>query len=286
MKYFRPTTLAEALAIRRSEDVALLAGATDIYPAYVGRKAWGDPVHKDILDLSAVPGLREIDVGEHDIRLGALVTWGQLARADLAPQFDGIRAAAREVGGQQIQNRGTIVGNACTASPAGDGIPNLLALDAVFEIAGRSPRLVTAQDFFTGYRKVDCRADEIVTSIRIPRRQARSAFAKLGARRYLVISIAMVAVVIETAFDDRISTVRVGVGACSAVAQRLPALEESLIGMQLAEASGSVGPAHFASLQPIDDIRASAAYRRDAALTLVRDVLASIAAIGVSKAVT
>jgi xanthine dehydrogenase small subunit len=141
VKYFRPTSLAEALAIRRCGDVTLLAGATDIYPAYVGRKAWGDPVHKDVLDLSAVPGLRAIEIGEHEIRLGALVTWSDLVRSNLPTQFDGFRAAAHEVGGEQIQNRGTIVGNACTASPAGDGIPNLLALDAVFEIAGTSTRL-------------------------------------------------------------------------------------------------------------------------------------------------
>jgi CO/xanthine dehydrogenase FAD-binding subunit len=229
------------------------------------------------LDLSALPGLRKIEIGQHDIHLGALVTWGQLARANLPAQFDGIRAAARDVGGEQIQNRGTIVGNACTASPAGDGIPNLLALDAIFEIAGASPRLVSAQDFFTGYRTVDCRADEIVTGIRIPRRQARSAFSKLGARRYLVISIAMVAAVIETADDETITAARIAVGACSAVAQRLTELEAELVGLRLAEAPVRVSPAHFANLHPIDDIRASSSYRRDAALTLVQDVLAGIA---------
>jgi xanthine dehydrogenase small subunit len=277
MKYHRPTSLAEALAIRRSEDVALLAGATDIYPAYVGRKAWGDPSHKDILDLSAVPGLREIETGEHEVRLGALVTWSNLARANLPAQFDGFRAAARDVGGEQIQNRGTIVGNACTASPAGDGIPNLLALDATFEIAGTSSRLVSAPDFFTGYRTVNCRSDEIVTGIRIPRRNARSAFTKLGARRYLVISIAMVAAVIETDDDERIAAARIAVGACSAVAQRLTRLEDSVVGLPLAEAPNRVKAEHFTSLQPIDDIRASGAYRQDAAVTLVRDVLAGIA---------
>jgi xanthine dehydrogenase small subunit len=282
MRYHRPTSLEDALAIRRGEDVVLLAGATDIYPAHVGRKAWGDPVHKDILDLSALPGLRAIEVGAHEVRLGALVTWGQLARAELPAQFDGIRAAAREIGGEQIQNRATIVGNACTASPAGDGIPNLLALDAVFEIAGDTTRLVSAQDFFTGYRTVDCPADAIVTGIRIPHRAARSAFQKLGSRRYLVISIAMVAVVIETAGDERITAARIAVGACSAVAQRLAVLEGSLVGTRLVDAPGRVGPQHLVSLTPIDDIRASAAYRQDAALTLVRDVLAGLSARGIA----
>ena len=138
MRYFRPATLAEALAIRRGEDVAIIAGGTDIYPAYATRRAWGDPVHKDVLDISRLAELRGIeDRGDH-IRIGALATWTDLVRADLPPLFDGMKDAARQVGGLQVQNRGTVVGNACTASPAGDGIPNLLALDAVFEIAGPS----------------------------------------------------------------------------------------------------------------------------------------------------
>jgi CO/xanthine dehydrogenase FAD-binding subunit len=147
MRYFRPATLAEALDIRRSEDVAIIAGGTDIYPAHASRRAWGDPVHKDLLDISGIAELRGIeDQGDH-VRIGALATWTDLARAaHLPPLFDGMKEAARQIGGMQVQNRGTIVGNACTASPAGDGIPNLLALDAVFEIAGQEPFRVPSCD--------------------------------------------------------------------------------------------------------------------------------------------
>lgn len=277
MRYHRPATLDEALAIRRTQDVAILAGATDVYPAYVGRKAWGDPTHKDILDISGIADLKGIaDRGDH-IRIGALATWTELARADLPPLFDGLKRAAREIGGVQVQNRGTIVGNACTASPAGDGIPNLLALDAEFELAGPSPALVPAGSFFTGYRATACGPDRIVTGIRIPKREGRGHFVKLGARRYLVISIAMVAAAVETGADDRVVSARIAVGACSAVAQRLSALESDLVGVPLREAARAVAARHLADLAPIDDVRASAAYRLAAAQTLVADALSDLA---------
>ena len=277
MRYHRPTTLGEALAIRRSSDVTILAGGTDVYPAYVGRKAWGDPTHKDILDISRIAELKGIeDRGDH-IRIGALATWTDLVRADLPPLFDGLKRAAREVGGVQVQNRGTIVGNACTASPAGDGIPNLLALDAGFELAGPSPALVPADAFFTGYRATACGPDRIVTGIRIPKRAGRGHFVKLGARRYLVISIAMVAAALETDDASRIVAARIAVGACSAAAQRLRALESDLVGVPLAEAARLVAARHVADLAPIDDVRASAAYRLSAAQTLVADCLRDLA---------
>ncbi len=277
MRYHRPTSLGEALAIRRSADVAILAGGTDVYPAYVGRKAWGDPTHKDILDISGIADLKGIeDRGDH-IRIGALATWTELVRTDLPPLFDGLKRAAREVGGVQVQNRGTIVGNACTASPAGDGIPNLLALDAEFEVAGSSPALVPAEAFFTGYRTTACGPDQIVTEIRIPKREGRGHFRKLGARRYLVISIAMVAAVVETDNAERIVSALIAVGACSAAARRLGTLETDLAGVPLADAPSLVSARHVADLTPIDDVRASATYRLAAAQALVADCLADLA---------
>jgi xanthine dehydrogenase small subunit len=277
--YFRPRSLEEAIAIRARHDVAVIAGGTDIYPAHAARRAWGEPTHKPVLDITAIPGLDGIErIAEH-WRIGCLVTWSALRRASLPPLFDGLKAAAREVGGPQVQNRGTIVGNLCTASPAGDGIPNLLALDAQVELAGPlGGRVMDLHDFLTGYRVTALRADEIVAALRVPqRRVARSGFVKFGARRYLVISIAMAAgvVVVE---DGRIATARIAVGACSAVAQRVPALEANLVGVALHQAADVPEARHLAALSPIDDVRASAAYRRDAALVLLRDLLRGIAA--------
>ena len=277
--YFRPGNLEEAIAIRARHDVAVIAGGTDIYPAHAARRAWGEPTHKPVLDITAIPGLDAIERTPEHWRIGCLVTWSALRRASLPPLFDGLKAAAKEVGGPQVQNRGTIVGNLCTASPAGDGIPNLLALDAQVELAGPlGGRVMDLHDFLTGYRATALRGDEIVAALRVPQQQvARSGFVKLGARHYLVISIAMAAgvVVVE---DGRIATARIAVGACSAVAQRVPALEADLAGVPLREAERVPQAAHLAALSPIDDIRASAAYRRDAALTLLRDLLRGIAA--------
>lgn len=279
MRYFRPTSLAEALAIRAEHDVTVLAGGTDVYPVRTARRAWGDPSHKDVLDLSAVPGLRGLTEEPGHWRFGALTTWSDLARADLPPLFDGYRRAARAVGGVQVQNLGTLAGNIVTASPAGDGVPNLLALEAEVELASRTgTRTLPFSAFATGYRQTALRPDEIVTALVVPKLDGgRSTFLKLGARSYLVISIAMVAAVVATGPDGRIAAARIAVGACSAVAQRLGALEAALIGVPLAEAAGLVAAEHLAPLTPIDDVRASAAYRLAAAGTLVRDALAELA---------
>jgi len=277
--YHRPSTLAEALDIRASQDVTVLAGGTDVYPAKTARAGWGDFRHPDVLDISIVEELERIEEARDSFRFGAMVTWSALVEAKLPPLFDGYKRAARAVGGTQVQNRGTLVGNICTASPAGDGIPNLLVLGAEVELASRDGgvRRVPMVEFITGYRQTVCRRDEIVTALVVPKvGAARSDFLKLGARAYLVISIAMVAGVI--ALDGGlIADARIAVGACSAVPQRLGSLEAALTGQSVLEAADIVEEAHLASLAPIDDIRASGAYRRAAAFALVRELLGNLA---------
>ncbi|MBA3517238.1 MAG: FAD binding domain-containing protein [Rhizobiales bacterium] len=279
--YFRPRTLEEALAIRAARAVTVLAGGTDVYPARTARAGWGDMRQDDILDISAIEALRGMEETEEHIRFGALTTWTELRRAALPPAFSGYMAAAREVGGAQIQNRGTLVGNLCTASPAGDGIPCLLTLDAAVELASmEGRRTVPIVEFITGYRQTACRADEIVTAIVIPKpaSRARGGFVKLGARRYLVISMVMAAAVVKADGDGSIAGAAIAVGACGPLARRLPELEAALFGRMLFEAPDIIVPEHLASLAPIDDIRASGDYRRAAALDLVRDLLSGLAA--------
>ena len=278
--YHRPSTVLEALAVRAERSVTVLAGGTDVFPAKAARVGWGDMRTDEILDISAVSELRGIAEQDDGWRLGSLVTWTDLIRANLPPLFDGVRVAAREVGGVQIQNRGTLAGNICTASPASDGAPNWLALDANVELASRDGRrVVPISSFIDGYRHTVCRPDEIVTAILVPRPgdTARSAFVKLGARKYLVISIVMVAGVLETDPHDVITSARVVVGACSAVPQRVALLESALLGQPVGSAARVPIASHFADLTPIDDIRGSAAYRRDAALALTRDLLSELA---------
>jgi CO/xanthine dehydrogenase FAD-binding subunit len=276
--YLRPNQLSDALAALAARPLMVLAGGTDHYPARVGR-----PLDDDILDITAIEGLRGIAEGPDHWRIGATTTWTDIVEADLPAWFDGLKLAAREVGGVQIQNAGTVAGNLCNASPAADGVPALLSLDASVELsAADGQALVPLADFILGNRRTGRRPDQLVTAIRVPKPAcaARGHFIKLGARRYLVISIAMVAGVIEVA-GGRVAAARLAVGACSAVAQRLPALEAALAGRQ-ADATLAEVPAeaHLAHLTPIDDVRGSAAYRRDAALTLVRRLLRQLGESG------
>ena len=268
--YLRPARLEEALRFLGPSRI-VLAGGTDFYPARVGRA-----IDEDILDIGGIEDLRGISSTSDGWRLGAATTWSELLARDLPPLFDGLKQAAREVGGRQIQNAGTLAGNLCNASPAADGVPPLLALDAEVELASlRGTRRLPLASFIVGSRRTTLAPDELVVAIQIPKpaHEAKSAFLKLGARRYLVISIAMVAATLEID-AGRIVEARVAVGACSVVAQRLPALEAALAGAPLdARLADRLTPAHLAALTPIDDIRGSAGYRRDVGLTLLRRLL-------------
>ena len=207
-----------------------------------------------------------------------MATWSDLLSAnDLPASFDCLKQAAREVGSVQIQNRATIVGNICNASPAADGVPALLVLDAEVELTslGETRRLKLG-DFLEGNRQTARRSDEIVTGIFIPDTSTpgQSAFFKLGARRYLVISIVMVAARVEADNAGLVTGAAISVGACSVVAQRLPALENDLTGRTLTDCVSVVEPRHVACLTPIDDVRAPADYRLQAALEGIRSALA------------
>jgi CO/xanthine dehydrogenase FAD-binding subunit len=272
--YLRPERLEDAVAALRDGAWTLLAGGTDHSPARVTAQR-----PEDILDITGLTGLRGIaDAGDH-FRIGALTRWSDIAEGDLPPCFDGLRRAAREVGGMQIQNRATLAGNLCNASPAADGVPPLLTLDASVELASaEGVRTLPLSEFILGNRKTARRPDELMTAILVPKPAypARSAFLKLGARKYLVISITMVAGLLEVK-DGRVAAARIAVGACSAVAQRLPALEAALVGQTAGPGlAGLAAEEHLAGLAPIDDIRADAGYRQDAALVLVKRCLAEL----------
>lgn len=253
----------------------MLAGGTDFYPARVGRS-----ITEDVLDISDIAALRGITPETNGWRLGATTTWAGLAATDLPALFDGLKQAALEVGGRQIQNAGTLAGNLCNASPAADGVPCLLALDAEVELASLSgTRRLPLAEFITGVRRTALRPDELLVAIRVPRPpgDARSVFGKLGARRYLVISIAMAAVTLEIV-DQRIASARIAVGACSPVAVRLAELEAAMAGATIdADLEDRIEQSHLAPLTPIDDARGSADYRRDVVLTLLRRLVRAAA---------
>ncbi len=269
--YVRARSLADALDALARGQASILSGGTDFFPALVDQ-----PRPARIVDISRIDELRGITQTENEIRIGAAVTWGEIASAKLPSCFKGLQLAAREVGSIQIQNVATLAGNLCNASPAADGVPPLLCLDAQIEIASQQvTRRLPLEAFILGNRKTALRAGELVTALAVPSSSLRGAshFFKLGARRYLVISIAMVAAKIAAGSDGCIEDARVAIGSCSAAALRLRDLERDLAGVPAVEASAAIEPRHLDLLTPIDDARGSAGYRLDAALHLIRRTL-------------
>jgi CO/xanthine dehydrogenase FAD-binding subunit len=272
--YLKPKTLGEAVSLLATPGGQILSGGTDFYPALGERLPRGL-----VVDITALREIRGISVEAEQIRIGGLTTWSDLIRAPLPRCFDALKAAAREVGSVQIQNRGTVAGNLCNASPAADGVPPLLALDAEVELTSTAgTRRMALAQFLAGNRKTLRRADEILAAVLVPRRMenAASTFLKLGARRYLVISISMVAAVLQADEAGRVAEVHIAVGSCSAKAQRLGDLEKELVGQRVKAGIGAaVRAEHLRLLSPINDVRATADYRRDASLTLVQRALES-----------
>ena len=273
--YARPSDLQDALGLLAESGARVIAGATDIYPGAGER-----PLQGDYVDVSKISALRGVTFDSASVRIGATTTWTDIVRADLPPAFDALKVAARDIGAVQIQNRGTIAGNLCNASPAADGAPPLLILDAQVELASRrGTRRLPLDVFINGARSTLLAPDEMMTAVvtPLPASTIRSAFFKLGARRYLVISIVMVAVALDVV-EGIVRDARIAVGACSMVAQRMREAERRLIGAPAGPDLGrSIEAKDLVRLSPIDDVRASADYRLDAALTLVRRAVAACA---------
>jgi CO/xanthine dehydrogenase FAD-binding subunit len=270
--YFRPHSLSEAVALLAAHPgLKVLAGGTDLYPAAADRAP-----HMPVLDLAGIAALRGIERQGDGLRIGALATWTDVQRTGLGPAHAALVQAGREVGSPQIQNVATVVGNICNASPAADGTVALLALDAQVLIAGPAgSRRVPLADFVTGVRRVALAPGEVVSGLYLPPAAGRSAFLKLGARKYLVISVVMVAARLVLGPDGRVAQAALAVGACAPVARRLPRLEAALIGLDPAAIPGAVRPELVEGLAPIRDVRADAAYRHDAVPVLLRRALAA-----------
>lgn len=276
MSYLQPQTLTEAFAALDAPGISVVAGGTDWFPAMGDRLP-----DRPVLDITALPGFRGISQAQGLIRIGAATTWSDLIAAAMPPAFDGLKAAAREVGSVQIQNAATIAGNLCNASPAADGVPPLLTLAARVELVSATGRReLPLEQFILGPRRTALLPGELLAAVLVPDPEtaACSAFLKAGARRYLVISIASAAAVLGMKRGQIVSA-RVAVGSCSAVATRLPELEADLTGCRATELP-PVTPQHLSALSPISDVRGSADYRRQLAGVLVARVVAQAAGQG------
>lgn len=261
--FARPADLSDALE-RAARGHRVLAGGTDLYP----NAGW--TLAGDVVDLTAIDALRGITRGS-GLRIGACTTWSEIAEADLPRALQALQQAARQIGGRQVQNAGTIGGNICNASPAADGIPPLLALDAELEVASlQGTRRLTLEHALLGPRKLALTAGEVLVAIHVPQDAlaGESAFLKLGARSHLVISVVVGALWLR-GHDGLITKARAAIGSCGPTARRLPALEQYLIGQPID--SPDFDPALILpALSPTSDIRATAAYRSETAVSLLR----------------
>ncbi len=277
MAYLSPNTMADAFAALERGGVSVIAGGTDWFP-----QAGEVLPQVSLLDVTGLPGFRGISKVAGGWRLGAATRWSDVVATELPGGFDGLKAAAREVGSLQIQNAGTLAGNLCNASPAADGMPPLLCLGAEVELVSRrGVRRLPLAEFVTGVRRTARLGDELVSAMFVPDLAAGTVagFCKLGARRYLVISIAMVAASLRVQ-GGRIVDVRVAVGACSPVARRLGVLEARLEGFAVG-ADLSVDVADLAGLEPIGDVRGSGEYRLEAVVEMVSRLLGDLVQQGV-----
>ena len=273
-----PGTLREACELVAGEPHRVLAGGTDLLVQLTGELG---PVPDRVLDLWQLAELRGITVRDGVLELGALTTYTQIRRsADCRAHAGALVDAAATIGAAQIQNRGTIGGNVMNASPAGDTLPVLLALDAEFVLASTAgERSVAAADFWPAYRRTAARPDELLARIRIPIVAGREQrFRKVGTRRAQAISKVVVAA--SWRGDGPWQDVRIALGSVAATPIRVTAAEAALEGRpRTIETVEAAVEALGNAIQPIDDVRSTAAYRREAARRVVRRLLADAAGL-------
>jgi CO/xanthine dehydrogenase FAD-binding subunit len=239
------------------------------------------PPPERVLNLWGLDELRGIDVRGDVLELGALTTYTVIRRSDACRTHAiSLADAAATIGAAQIQHRGTIGGNVMNASPAGDTLPVLLALDAVLVLGSAAgEREVPATEFWPAYRQTAARPEELLVRVRIPivaDREQR--FRKVGTRRAQAISKVVVAATWRGQGEWR--DVRIALGSVAPTPIRIAAAEAALEGRPRDAASIDAAVAALASaIQPIDDVRSTAAYRREAARRVVRRLLAD--AVGV-----
>lgn len=260
----RPADLPEAFdALDARPDAHLLAGGTD----FMVEVNFGHRRPPAVVSLRRLPELQGYEIGPDEVDIGAGVTWRTIER-ELAGELPALAAAARTVGSPQMRNAATIGGNLGTASPAGDGLPVLLAAGAAVVLAGRDgERTVPVAEFVTGVKRTVLRPGEIITRVRVPRLAGPQEFLKVGTRNAMVISICCAAVLVDRAGR----TVRIGLGSVAPTPVRAPDAESWIAG-QIDWAALSAPPAAVArfgelvrdAVRPISDHRGTAAYRSHA----------------------
>jgi CO/xanthine dehydrogenase FAD-binding subunit len=270
-----PARLADAYALLAAGPIVPIAGGTDLMVRITGEIG---PTPERVLDLSRLGALEGIALERGALVLGARTTYTEIRRSALCREHaPALVAASATIGAAQIQNRGTLGGNIANASPAGDTLPILLAMDALIELGShRGERLVPAAEFFPAYRQTALQPDELILRVRIPQIAGRETwFRKVGTRRAQAISKVVIAVSWWTHGPTAAwSDVRVALGSVAATPVRAPGAEAALEGARpTREAADAAAEALAAELDPIDDVRSTADYRRMVAARILHRIV-------------
>lgn len=273
MRYARPTSAAEASALLAGEAgvTRVLAGGTDVM---VQMKA--GMVEPDlVVDIKAIPGIREIVAEAGGLRIGAAVAGAELkAHAGLRAMWPGVVEAANLIGSTQVQGRCTMAGNLCNASPAADSVPALVAADAVARVQGpNGTRDVAVLAVPAGPGKTTLAKGEIITSIFLPARPDRSgdAYLRFIPRTEMDIAVASAGVSLVLDGAGKVASARVALGAVAPTVRLVEAAGAALVGTTLDEAAlTALAAAASAACSPIDDKRGTVQFRTHVAGVLAR----------------
>lgn len=277
-RVLRPRTLDEALTLRAAHpDAQPLAGGTDVM-VFLEMGAIDPPAFLNLWGLDEIRGIEAADGG---LWIGALTTHIDLARDKRVLRSAPILAeSARTVGAVQIQNRGTLGGNIANASPAGDTLPVLLALDAQVEVASaaRGRRRIPMEKLYTGYRTLSTQPDELITRVFVPAISSndRVHFRKVGTRLAQAISKVILGGRLRIEWG-LVSQARLAFGSVAAVPLRVHGAEAAMVGLPVREGIPRALKALETDIKPIDDVRSTAEYRRKVAAGVLRAWLETMA---------
>jgi len=271
MKFYQPTSMREFIDLNASladQSVTLLAGGTDLIPRYER----GLPMPDHLIDLKKLSDLYQINTMDDSIHIGAMTTIQTLVENQIIQnEFSAIQMAAHDFAGAQIRHRGTIGGNIVNASPAGDLLPGLYAFGAVLNLIGPDgERQLPIQNFIIGPGQTSLKTGEILVSISLNRSPVKSTFQKVGLRQSMAISVVNLAFVFAKETDEY-QHLKITCGSVAPTVVALDKLTSTIL-------DGSSTPQDWpllidADISPIDDIRATAKYRKQVTLNLVRAFL-------------
>ena len=275
---YRPDSLREALRLRREHACLPFAGGTDLMVRFRRWSGVAPAFPRDVLFLAHLNELKKMEVRDETLIIGAGVTLSTLARYPETPGL--LREAVLSIAAPAVRNMATLTGNVCNASPAGDGICALYALEARVELTSEGARReVPIMAFVTGPGRTVMRDDEIVTALYVPLRKTNlHTFRKVGTRRANALSKLSFAAVGRLG-AGRVAWLALSFGAVGPTVVRATELEKKMIGLsapELRERIPEFLTCYGAMIVPIDDQRSTAAYRKQVALNLLRDFLEGI----------